>query len=62
MRAIILAAVATHNAAALAQQIKVGRDLGLLTLDLLPPAKRAFARRAMGRAGRVPRLARGLPL
>ncbi len=38
------------------------RDLGMLALDLLPPAKRGFGRLAMGRAGRLPRLARGLPL
>ncbi len=37
------------------------RGLGLLALDLMPGAKRAFARRAMGLAGRVSRLARGLP-
>lgn len=36
------------------------RDLGLLALDLCPPAKRVFARLTMGRAGRLPRLARGL--
>lgn len=38
------------------------RDAGMLALDLLPPAKRWFGRLAMGRAGRLPRLARGLPL
>ena len=38
------------------------RDLGLLAFDLTPPAKRLFGRLAMGRAGRLPRLARGLPL
>lgn len=37
------------------------RGLGLMALDLLPVAKRAFARRAMGLSGRVTRLARGLP-
>lgn len=36
------------------------RDLGMLALDLLPPAKRLFARLTMGKAGRLPRLARGL--
>lgn len=38
------------------------RDAGMLALDLLPPAKRLFGRLTMGRAGRLPRLARGLPL
>ena len=33
-----------------------------VALDLLPPAKRLFGRLTMGRAGRLPRLARGLPL
>lgn len=37
------------------------RGLGLAAFDLLPGAKAAFARRTMGRAGRLPRLARGLP-
>ncbi|MFP5505456.1 MAG: 2-octaprenyl-6-methoxyphenyl hydroxylase [Gammaproteobacteria bacterium] len=38
------------------------RDLGMLALDLCPPAKRLFARLTMGKAGRLPRLARGLDL
>ncbi len=38
------------------------RDAGMLALDLCPPAKRAFGRLTMGRAGRLPRLARGLAL
>jgi 2-octaprenyl-6-methoxyphenol hydroxylase len=42
--------------------IRGARDLGLLGLDLLPPLKAAFARRAMGLAGRQSRLARGIPL
>jgi len=42
--------------------VGVARSLGLLAFDLLPPAKRAFARHMMGMAGRLPRLARGLPL
>lgn len=37
------------------------RGLGLLGLDLLPCAKPMLAHRAMGLAGRQPRLARGLP-
>lgn len=38
------------------------RNAGLLALDLLPPGKHGFLRYAMGRAGPLPRLARGLPL
>ncbi|MFN2310012.1 MAG: 2-octaprenyl-6-methoxyphenyl hydroxylase [Gammaproteobacteria bacterium] len=38
------------------------RDLGMLALNLCPPAKRLFARLSMGRVGRLPRLARGLEL
>ncbi|VAW82606.1 2-polyprenyl-6-methoxyphenol hydroxylase [hydrothermal vent metagenome] len=38
------------------------RDAGMLALDLCPPAKRALGRLTMGRAGRLPRLARGLAL
>jgi 2-octaprenyl-6-methoxyphenol hydroxylase len=40
----------------------VARNLGLLALDLVPPIKRSLLRRTMGLAGRLPRLARGLPL
>ncbi len=42
--------------------LAAARDLGLVTLNLLPPARRALARQAMGFIGRMPRLARGLPL
>jgi 2-octaprenyl-6-methoxyphenol hydroxylase len=38
------------------------RDAGMLALDVCPPAKRWFGRMTMGRAGRLPRLARGLAL
>ena len=38
------------------------RTAGLLAFDLLPPAKRLLTRLTMGRSGRTPRLARGLPL
>ncbi len=38
------------------------RGLGLVALDLLPPLKRLLMRQTMGLAGRLPRLARGLPL
>jgi 2-octaprenyl-6-methoxyphenol hydroxylase len=40
----------------------VGRGLGLMTFDLLPGAKALLARHTMGKAGRLPRLARGLRL
>ena len=40
----------------------VARDLGLLAVDLVPAVKRALMRHTMGLAGRLPRLARGLPL
>lgn len=38
------------------------RNLGLLALDLFPAGKRSFLRQAMGRAGTLPRLTRGLSL
>lgn len=38
------------------------RDAGMLAMDLLPPFKRLFGQLTMGRAGRLPRLARGVPL
>jgi len=38
------------------------RSVGLLAFDLLPPAKAAMSRLSVGAAGRVPRLARGVPL
>ena len=38
------------------------RTAGMLAFDLLPPAKRLLSHMTMGRAGRTPRLARGLPL
>lgn len=42
--------------------VGIARSLGLLAFDLLPPAKRAFAKEMMGLSGRLPRLARGLRL
>jgi 2-octaprenyl-6-methoxyphenol hydroxylase len=42
--------------------VRAARAVGLLAFDLFPPAKAALARLSMGLAGRVPRLARGLPL
>ncbi len=38
------------------------RGLGLVAFDLVPGAKALLARHTMGMAGRLPRLARGLPL
>lgn len=40
----------------------VARNFGMVALDLLPPLKRLMMRQTMGLAGRLPRLARGLPL
>ena len=40
----------------------MARSAGMLALDLLPPAKRLLTRMTMGRGGKTPRLARGLPL
>lgn len=40
----------------------VGRNLGLMAVDLFPPVKRALMRRTSGLTGKLPRLARGLPL
>ncbi len=42
--------------------LRLARSQGLLFTDLLPPIKHRLARQAMGLAGRLPRLARGLPL
>lgn len=42
--------------------LRLARGAGLIGLDLVAPARRALARRLMGFSGRMPRLARGLPL
>jgi 2-octaprenyl-6-methoxyphenol hydroxylase len=42
--------------------LRLARGAGLIGLDLVGPARRALARRLMGVGGRMPRLARGLPL
>ncbi|NGP54061.1 2-octaprenyl-6-methoxyphenyl hydroxylase [Thioalkalivibrio sp. XN8] len=39
--------------------LRAGRRLGLVGMDLLPPARALVARRGMGLAGRLPRLALG---
>ena len=38
------------------------RNAGLLAVDLMPGVKRGFVRITSGLSGRLPRLARGLPL
>ena len=40
--------------------IRFGRNLGLLAMDLLPGARHQLARAAMGLAGKLPRLGRGV--
>jgi 2-octaprenyl-6-methoxyphenol hydroxylase len=42
--------------------VKLARDLGLATVNQLPPLKRLFMRHAMGVVGDQPRLVRGEPL
>jgi 2-octaprenyl-6-methoxyphenol hydroxylase len=42
--------------------VGAARRLGLLGLDLVPAPKKVLARQAMGIRGRLPRLARGIPL
>lgn len=40
----------------------IARNAALLAMDIFPPLKRRLAKQAMGLSGRLPRLARGLPL
>ena len=42
--------------------LALARNLGLIAVDLLPPLKRRLVRITSGLAGKLPRLARGLPL
>lgn len=42
--------------------LQISRTTGLLAMDLLPQAKHLLAKHTMGIAGKLPRLARGLPL
>ena len=42
--------------------LALARNVGLALMDVMPPLKRIMARRAMGYIGKLPRLARGLPL
>ena len=40
----------------------IGRNLGLMVVDLFPSIKRAFMRRTSGLTGHLPKLARGVSL
>jgi 2-octaprenyl-6-methoxyphenol hydroxylase len=42
--------------------VSLVRNLGLLTVDLMPSLKHSLVKRTMGLSGRLPRLARGLSL
>lgn len=42
--------------------IRVLRNAGMLGFDFIPGVRRTFARHTMGLAGRLPRLARGIPI
>ncbi|MDA0680207.1 MAG: 2-octaprenyl-6-methoxyphenyl hydroxylase [Proteobacteria bacterium] len=42
--------------------VRILRNLGMLGFDLVPGVRKTFARHTMGLAGRLPRLARGVPL
>lgn len=42
--------------------LRLLRDVGMLGFDLVPGARRLFARHTMGLAGELPRLSRGVPL
>lgn len=42
--------------------VRLARNIGLLAFDLVPGVRNTFAKHAMGLAGRLPRLSRGVPL
>jgi 2-octaprenyl-6-methoxyphenol hydroxylase len=42
--------------------LRMARNVGLLLTDIVPAAKHILARHTMGMAGKLPRLARRLPL
>ncbi len=42
--------------------VALARNIGLLSMDVVPPLKRILTRQTMGLAGKLPRLAMGLPL
>jgi len=42
--------------------VKMARSMALTTLDFIPPLKKMLSKRTMGLSGRVPVMARGLPI
>ena len=42
--------------------VALGRNAGLLAMELMPATRRSFLKHNVGLAGRLPKLARGLPL
>ena len=42
--------------------LALARNVAMITIDILPPLKRALTRQTMGLTGKLPRLARGLDL
>ena len=42
--------------------LAIARNLGLIATDIIPPLKHTIAKHSMGISGKLPRLARGLPL
>jgi 2-octaprenyl-6-methoxyphenol hydroxylase len=42
--------------------LALARNLGLVATDIIPPLKHTIAKHSMGLSGKLPRLARGLPL
>ena len=42
--------------------VALARNVSLFAVDVVPPLKRALSRQTMGLAGKLPRLAMGLPL
>ena len=42
--------------------VKMARSVALTTLDFIPPLKKMLSKRTMGLSGRVPVMARGLPI
>jgi len=42
--------------------VRALRDIGMLSFDLVPGVRSLFAKHAMGLAGRLPKLSRGVPL
>ncbi len=42
--------------------LALARNLGLIATDIIPPLKHALSKHSMGLSGKLPRLARGLPL